>query len=154
MSMSWKMKLATSPGVGVLLLMALHAFADSVPCPAGKEQACEMAQYQADGYNKGVTKREGKLGFDRAVAEGEVFVIRVGVEFERKAFSDESATRETQMVNIFSSGARGLCGSEAYNLLANAGGRYETQIFDRDQKKWMTIPLDCEHPGQATANLN
>ncbi|AXH59924.1 hypothetical protein PLA107_032380 (plasmid) [Pseudomonas amygdali pv. lachrymans str. M301315] len=113
-----------------------------------------MAHYQAEGYNTGVVKREGQLSFDRALAEGEVVVIRIGVDFERQAPSVESSSRETQMANMFSKPAKALCGSAAYDMLVNAGGRYETQIFDKHQKKWMTIPLDCKTSGKTIAELN
>lgn len=138
----------------VLASASLAVATEEGGCPEGKEAACAMAHYQAEGYNTGVIKREGQLGFDRALAEGEVVVIRIGVDFERQGSSVESSSRETQMVSMFSKPAKALCGSAAYDMLINAGGRYETQIFDKHQIKWMTIPLDCQASGKTVAELN
>ena len=142
-------------GLSLGLFAIAPAQAAEAQCPAGKEAACQEAAFQAQAYNEGLrSKTRPALDLDSAVAEGEFFTLKIHVDVDRASIDTQDSAKVTHMVDLFSKPLLALCESPQHDKLISAGGAYRTEVYAKHSQLFLSIALECESPGRASAKIH
>ncbi|MDT8925132.1 hypothetical protein RBE51_20280 [Pseudomonas taiwanensis] len=142
-------------GISLGLSSIVSAHAAETQCPAGKEVACQEATFQAQAYNEALrSKARPALDLDSAVAEGEFFTLKIHVDVDRASIDTQNSAKMTHMASLFSKPLQAMCQSPLRDKLTGAGGGYRTEVYAKDSQLILSIPLECERPGNVSAKIH